>query len=201
VQQKEILWRRLFGYVDRLGHQLAGAVQAGASANQVVIVPFLTTGAMSSGGILPANWLALLTDIMSDLRATLTGRGGVIDNTQLEVVLAGFSAGFATMNGFRLSGATQGLAAHLKEIWDFDGFPKNLSDGLASFGSVVVTKYDQLSENHSLHLPTDRWSELPDPLPEEEPRLPDRTDPGESGFLIHHFIRDFMFLPAALPKG
>ncbi len=34
-------WKHLFGYVDRLGTQTAGAVKYGAPANRVVIFPFM----------------------------------------------------------------------------------------------------------------------------------------------------------------
>jgi len=62
-------WRELFAYLDRLGNQLAGAVQAGASPNQIVIMPFMRSDLANDAnlGILRANWLAIVTDILRDI--------------------------------------------------------------------------------------------------------------------------------------
>jgi hypothetical protein len=64
-------WRELFAYVDRLGNQLAGAIKQGASPNQIVIVPFMTSRSASAAGIafLKANWLTILTNILRDIAA------------------------------------------------------------------------------------------------------------------------------------
>jgi len=62
-------WRELFAYLDRLGNQLAGAVQAGAIPNQIVIMPFMTSNLANDAnlGIFRANWLAIVTDILRDI--------------------------------------------------------------------------------------------------------------------------------------
>jgi hypothetical protein len=62
-------WRELFAYVDRLGNQLAGAIQQGANPNQIVIVPFMTNRSASAAGIafLQNNWRAIVTDILQDV--------------------------------------------------------------------------------------------------------------------------------------
>jgi hypothetical protein len=65
-------WRELFAYLDRLGNQLAGALQQQANPNQVVIMPFMTEHSASDGtaGLLKGNWLAVITDILQDVAQT-----------------------------------------------------------------------------------------------------------------------------------
>jgi hypothetical protein len=62
-------WRELFAYMDRLGAQLAGAVLAGANPNQIIIMPFMTTGAASQPvqNVFNDNWLAIATAILQDV--------------------------------------------------------------------------------------------------------------------------------------
>jgi len=69
-------WKELFGYVDRLGTQLAAAIKAyGATPNQIVIVPFMPNalcnvnigGRIGSAGILPDQWYYIVNDIIKDL--------------------------------------------------------------------------------------------------------------------------------------
>lgn len=73
-------WKELLGYVDRLGAQLAGAVKtAGASHNQIVIVPLMmngnvdgaTTAPFGDPGILPRQWYYIVNDILADLPTRL----------------------------------------------------------------------------------------------------------------------------------
>jgi hypothetical protein len=64
-------WRELFAYLDRLGNQLAGAIQQGADRNQIVIMPFMTSRSANPAGIgfFKSNWLAILTSILQDIQA------------------------------------------------------------------------------------------------------------------------------------
>jgi hypothetical protein len=64
-------WRELFAYMDRLGNQLAGAIQQSANRNQIVIMPFMTSRSANPAGIrfLKDNWLAILTNILQDISA------------------------------------------------------------------------------------------------------------------------------------
>lgn len=70
-------WKELLGYVDRLGGQLAGAVKrAGATPNQIVIVPLMRNGNVDGGrsvdaGILPRQWYYIVNDIIKDLPTRL----------------------------------------------------------------------------------------------------------------------------------
>jgi hypothetical protein len=70
-------WKELFGYVDRLGSQLAGAVKlAAATPNQIVIVPLMKKDNVDGGqsvrsGILPRQWYYIVNDILKDLPTRL----------------------------------------------------------------------------------------------------------------------------------
>lgn len=66
-------WKELLGYVDRLGSQLAGAVKgAGATPNQIVIVPLMRNQNVDGGqtvgaGVLPRQWYYIVSDILKDI--------------------------------------------------------------------------------------------------------------------------------------
>jgi hypothetical protein len=70
-------WKELLGYVDRLGSQLAGAVNnAQATPNQVVIVPLMRSenrdgGVRAGAGILPRQWYYIVNDILKDVPTRL----------------------------------------------------------------------------------------------------------------------------------
>jgi hypothetical protein len=197
---QESKWLELFGYVDRLGHQLAGAVQFDATPNQVVIVPFLPASAIGDAGILPTDWLPIVTDILGDLRETITGNGGTL--TVSNVVVAGFSFGYGWSTTFRSRANAAVLGPLLKQVWYFDGFPKATSPSnelVTVPGRFKAIKYSEGSEAQSIALPRSRWDDYPNSPPStgsanlppvEEPELPEHGD-------IHHLIRDFMFLHAA----
>jgi hypothetical protein len=181
-------WRELFEYVDRLGHQLAGAVNRGATmTDQIVILPFMTTASAGSAGILPANWHAIVTDILMDVRAVVTGVEGPLAIS--DVVVASFSNGTSYSREFRNRAAD--LAPLLQQVWDFDGSPAVTS------GKPVI-RYDQSGGAGPTHLSRPRWDNIPQPLPAEEPPLGAEfnSDGTVNGSYVHHLIRDFMFLDA-----
>ena len=72
-------WKELFGFVDRLGTQLAAAIEKypEVEQNQIVIVPFMTTelcnldnnGNKGNAGILTDHWYDIVNDIIKDLTA------------------------------------------------------------------------------------------------------------------------------------
>jgi hypothetical protein len=189
---QESKWLELFAYVDRLVTQLAGAVQMGATPNQIVIVPFMPTSAIGDCGILPAHWLPTLNDILTDVRAAITGTLAPL--TVSELVVAGYSFGYEWSTTFRALAKPAELNPLLKQIWDFDGFSKPVSNALKTVpGKYVAVKYSEGPDAQALLLPKPRWSDYPDPPPVEEPLLP---APGD----VHHLIRDFMFLDAALKR-
>jgi hypothetical protein len=200
----ESKWHELYAYIDRLGQQLAAAVLAGATPDQVVILPFMTTKRMPTAGILPANWLPIVTDIMIGVRAAVTGV--VAPLTISEVVLAGYSAGWGTMMALRTSSsAAPTLNPRLKQILDMDGFPKSSSNPVVTTPSVKVWKYVEVSAGtpDTIIVPRPRWDNYPQPAPDEEPELP--TEKNSDGTIadtlfVHHLIRDSMFLDAALKR-
>jgi hypothetical protein len=200
----ETKWHELYAYIDRLGQQLAAAVLAGATPNQVVILPFMTTKRMGTAGIFPANWLPIVTDILIGVRAAVTGV--VAPLTVSEVVLAGYSAGFGTMLALRNSAAAAPtLNPRLKQILDFDGFPKSSSTPVVTTASVKVWKYVEVSAGtpDTIVVPHARWTNFPQPPPDEEPELPLEKDSVGTildNLWVHHLIRDTMFLDAALRR-
>jgi hypothetical protein len=190
-------WWNLFEYVDRLGHQLAGAVHFGATPNQILIFPFLASSVITSAGILPKHWLPIVSDILGDVRQRIAGIGGPL--TVSNVAVAGFSFGHTAANAFRSGAKGQTpdlLSGVMKQVWGFDGAPSQ--DDLKSVpGKFKAIKYDQSSAANTVvtnvHLSAARWTQYPDPPPAEEPDLKPRSD-------LHHLIRDFMFLDASMKR-
>lgn len=185
-------WHELFEYVDRLGHELAGAVKRGAPlVDQILILPFMTTASMSDAGIMPANWQAIVTDILIDVRAVMTGVDAPL--TISEVVVASFSNGALYSHEFRTRATN--LGSMLVKVWDFDGTPVVTS-------TKPVVRYDQSGTTGLTHWAGPRWDNFPDPPPEEEPPLPLKLKPDGTvnGSYVHHLIRDFMFLDAVMRR-
>ena len=183
-------WHQLFEYVDRLAAQLAGAVALGANPNQILILPFMPASAIGDAGKLPQHWHPIVTDILGDVRQAMTGVGGAL--TVTDVVVAGYSFGYQWSKTFRNLANQALIGPLLKQVWDFDGFPK--PTGLVTVpGTLKAIKYSESPATESLALPKPRWDDYPDPPPDEEPGLPGHGD-------VHHFIRDFMFLDAALKR-
>ena len=115
-------WFHLFYYMELLGYQVDGAIQQfGAPGNQIVVMPFMTSN-RTDGGILPADWQGVLTDILTDVRMVMGG-GGSGPVSISEIVVSSFSAGYLYSENFRASAV--GLAPPmLRQIWDFDGYPE-----------------------------------------------------------------------------
>jgi hypothetical protein len=190
-------WWQLFEYVDRLAAQLAGAVQFGATPDQILILPFMTGSTLNTCGILPKNWLPIVTDILGDVRQRIAGIGGPL--TVTNVVVAGFSYGHSVGKAFRTlaeqeaPGVLRGL---MKQVWAFDGSPTQ-TDLVSVPGRFKAIKYDQTGTSNTsvtdVHVALARWNQYPSPVPDEEPSLPAGTDG-------HHLIRDFMYLDAAMKR-
>jgi len=182
-------WPELFYYMELLGYQLDGAIKNfSAPLNQVVIMPFLTTAATTTG-IFPPNWHDILTDILTDVRNSMGVNGsGPVDIA--EVVVSSFSVGYVYSENFRA--AASGLTSLLKQVWDFDGYPKSDSGKLVTTPNVTAIKYDQGSEAGCFHLPLSRWVGYPNPTPD-----PADWPAPKTGSDVHRSIRDYMFLDAA----
>jgi hypothetical protein len=176
------LWPNLFFYMQLLGYQLAGSDRA-----QVVVMPFLTSGA-SNAGILPASWQEILPDVLGQARAAVSGGGPATPVTIANLAISSFSVGIVYMTAFRDHGA--GVSSVLREVWDFDGIVSSagsLSTGLTSTASVTAIKYDEINSQSAgiFHLPTARWADRPAGGPSD----------------VHHMIVDYMFLHAATVSG
>jgi hypothetical protein len=183
------MWPQLFYYMDHLGFQADAAIRYfGAPANQIVIMPFLTSAATDTG-ILPADWFGIITDILSEVRFTVAGTTG--SHVEIsEVVISSFSVGLVYSDAFRSTG--KDLSPFLKQVWDFDGYPHTTRDKLVNTSRYRVIKYDQGGGVQSIHAPLARWADYPNPPPNPW----DPTGPGHGGD-VHHAIRDFLFLHAA----
>jgi hypothetical protein len=172
-------WPELFYYMERLGYQLDGAAR-----NQIIIMPFLTNAAVTTG-IFLANWFDIVTDILTAVRSAMgADDGSPLDISQ--VVVSSFSVGIVYSANFR-SSAPQ-LSAHMTEVWDFDGLfstSSNLSRNLVTTAQYTAIKYDQnpAAGTGSFHVPLPRWS--------------DYVSPPTTAGTVHGLIRDFMFLHAA----
>jgi hypothetical protein len=172
-------WPELFYYMERLGYQLDGAQR-----NQVLIMPFMTEEA-KNGGILPANWQSIVTQILRRVRADVSP--SVRSALKIrQLVVSSFSAGIIYSDNFRRTGAN--VASALAEVWDFDGRYSSyhaISEALHSTAKVQAIKYDQIasSDPSAYHVPLPRWQKL--------------VDPPTSTNEVHGLIRDFMFLDAA----
>ena len=196
--EKRRKWWRLFDYVERLGAQLAGAVQFGATPNQILIFPFMTDSVMGSSGILAKHWLPIVTDILGDVRQSIAHIGGPLTITN--VVVAGYSYGHTIAMNFRNNANSQApgvLSGLMKQLWSFDGSP-SMSNLSSIPGQLKAIKYHGAAgPNNSLtdvFLPSGRWTQYPAAVPEETPALPAGSD-------VHHLIRDFMYLDAAMKRN
>jgi hypothetical protein len=182
-------WPDLFYYMELLGYQADAAItKFGAAANQIVIMPFLTSAA-TNAGIFAANWQGILTDILTDVRHAMGG-GGAGPVSISQVVVSSFSVGYVYSENFRA--VAPGLQPLLAQVWDFDGYPKADSSKLLSTAQVTAIKYDQGAEPGCIHVPLSRWADYPK-------IAPDSVDPSppQNGSDVHGDIRNFLFLHAA----
>ena len=174
-------WPKLFYYMERLGYQIAGS-----GRGQVVVMPFLTDAATSTG-ILPANWQDIITDILQ-AASTQLQPGQPVPASIAQVVVSSFSDGILYSHSFRATGA--GLQPLLGEIWDLDGSISTVSQYSADLRhgqSVPVVQYDQNAAlgTTSYHVPWPRWADYYDTS-----AIP------KSVLAVHPLIRDFMYLHA-----
>ena len=200
-------WKQLYAYVDRLGGQMAGAIEAGAPANRVTIFPFLTSAQYT----LPTSeWFNVIHDILQDINSNLV-RG--ICTRPKKMVVATISNGSFYLNKFLADAAALPDNNKIIEVWDFDS-EISTPQILAHSGGKRFRAYWQgqpppdTATKTYIHLPVDSWRNFPrNPLPDEVPPLPPR--PSNSHPLnaagdtrdvdrIHHYIRDTMFLDAVL---
>lgn len=202
-------WKQLYAYVDRLGGQMAGAIQSGAPANRLVIFPFLTQNPYT----LPTNeWFNIIHDILQDLNTNVVN--GICTRPK-KIIVATLSNGSVYLNRFLTDASGNPNYSNIIEVWDFDSeisTPQRLVDP----HGIHLRAYWQQPKNASIpndadfvQLPASSWTSFPNPPPVEIPPLPPnasnsnpKSGPDAPGInLFHHYIRDTMFLDAAYKVG
>ena len=211
-------WKQLYGYIDRLGGQMAGAIQAGGPANRLVIFPFLTNAQYS----LDINeWFNVIHDILQDINNTNVVKG--ICTKPKKMIVASISNGSFYLNQFLVDADTSGNSNYnnIIEVWDFDSdittnpniLVKPREKPLRAYWQNQIPQITTNAPQFSIQLPpTTSWTNFPDPPPPEIPPLPPNasnsksspdpdpvTSPGADPITkFHHYIRDTMFLDAVL---
>lgn len=197
-------WKQLYAYVDRLGGQMVGAIQAGKPANRVTIFPFLTEAQYT---LSTSEWFNVIHDILQDINKNLVS--GICTRPK-KIIVATLSNGGKYLN--RFLGEASGLPDDSKiiEAWDFDS--------RFSQGPLLVDPHGKRLRAYwqgavpantptktYIHLPTvspNSWQNFPTPPPAEIPPLPPNPPNSVSGpdgsppDKAHHCIRDTMFLDA-----
>jgi hypothetical protein len=196
-------WKQLFAYVDRLGGQMAGAINYGKPANCLVIFPFLT----QSPYTLDTNeWFNIIHDILQDINTSVVP--GICTRPK-KMIVATLSNGSVYLNRF-LTDASPINITNIVQVWDFDSditTPRVLVDPhgipLRAYWQNDLPPSPPAGANF-VHLPTSSWTNFPNPPPPEVPPLPPNTsnsnkrnaaDPDDLN-RQHHYIRDTMFLDA-----
>jgi hypothetical protein len=198
-------WKQLYAYVDRLGGQMVGAIEAGAPANRVTIFPFLTQAQYT---LSTSEWFNIIHDILQDINQNhLPG----ICTRPKKIIVGTLSNGGVYLNRFLLDAA--GLPDNNKiiEVWDFDSEISTDPQGVVNPQGKPLRAYWQRAVPTNtptktyIHLPTsspNSWQNFPTPPPTEVPPLPPNPPNSVSGpdttpgLKAHHCIRDTMFLDA-----
>ncbi len=200
-------WKQLYAYVDRLGGQMAGAIQSfGAPANRLTIFPFLTQAQYT----LPTSeWFNIIHDILQDINSNIVN--GICTRPK-KIIVATLSNGSFYLNKFLADAAVLPVNSNIIEAWDFDteiSTPQILVNPLGKRlraywqGPVPANTPTKTY----IHLPTaspNSWQNFPLPPPTEVPPLPpaasnsvSTADPINPPLTrVHHYIRDTMFLDA-----
>jgi hypothetical protein len=202
-------WRQLYGYVDRLGGQMAGAIKAGAKANRLVVVPFLKKVQYT---VPTSEWFNIIHDILQDINKDIVPR---ICTRPKKVIVATLSNGTEYLDKFLQETSALPINSKVIEAWDFDtdivsgqAAPLNPHNRrLRAYwqGQNVIRPNTALSTY--IKLPPPSWTNFPQgaAIPVEIPPLPPKpsnSNPanaaGDTSDLdrIHHCIRDTMFLDA-----
>ena len=202
-------WTQLYAYVNRLGGQMAGAIQSGAPANRLVIFPFLTEAQYT----LPTSeWFNIIHDILQDINNNVVN--GICTRPK-KIIVAAISDASFYLNKFLAEASGDPNNSNIVEVWDFDSDIASIPPGKVAPQGQLLRAYwqDPVPQNTPnatyIHLPptTTTWQNFPNPPPVEIPPLPPNASnsnpqstpdaPGSTN-LFHHYIRDTMFLDAVL---
>lgn len=196
-------WKQLYGYVDRLGAQMAGAIQSAAPANRLAIVPFLTQAqyTLSTG-----EWFNVIHDILQDINTNIVN--GICTRPK-KVIVATLSNGSVYLNRFLTEAAVLPSNNNIIEAWDFDSEISQPQIVVNPHGKRLRAYWQgQVPANTAtktyVHLPVPDWQNFPTSaaILQEVPPLPplasnSNSAPDASAVVkVHHCIRDTMFLDA-----
>lgn len=203
-------WKQLFGYIDRLGGQTAGANRYGAPVNRLVIFPFLT---QSQYTLQTRKWGNVIHDILQDINTNVLP--GVCTRPK-NVILATLSNGSVYLNKFldesqsdQVAGADS-IFSRIVEVWDFDSEISTPRRLVLPHGKRLRAYWQNGRDPSTpgdadfVQLPAPSWVNFHRPLAEEVPPLPPKAsnsiaaDDTRAVDLHHHHIRDTMFLDAVL---
>ena len=195
-------WKQLYAYVDRLGGQMAGAIQSGALANRLVIFPFLKSAQYT---LLISDWFNIIHDILQDINTNVVN--GICTRPK-KLIVASVSNGSFYLNKFLVDAATHPNNNNIIEAWDFDSDITNPNILVDPLGKHLRAYWQQPNNNrippgaHFIQLPASSWNSFPNPPPVEVPPLPPNASNSNSSpdtravDRFHHYIRDTMFLDA-----
>jgi hypothetical protein len=197
-------WKQLYAYVDRLGGQAAGAIEANAPRNRIVVFPFLKTAGYT---ITNDEWFNVIHEILKDINTNLVQ--GICTRPK-KVIVGTLSNGAVYLNKFLLQVAGTQHDNKVVEVWDFDSeiattVVNPLTKRLRAYwqGGVPAST----AKKTYIHLPEGRWAKLlngtiptPNEIPPFPPNPPNSTSqPDQANWAkVHHYIRDTMFLDAVV---
>jgi len=198
-------WKQLFGYIDRLGGQMAAANEYGATVNRLVIFPFLTQAPYT---LATSQWGNVIHDILQDINNNPNLLPGVCTRPK-NVIVASLSDGSVYLNRF-LDESQQddengnpSIFSRIVEVWDFDSEisrPQTLVDPHGKQLRAYWQNAGAPSGADFVQLPPSSWVNFQRPPVEEVPPLPPKasnsvdSDDTDPTLIHHHYIRDTMFL-------
>jgi hypothetical protein len=198
-------WKQLYAYVDRLGGQLAGAGRDGASANRLVVFPFLQEGDYT---LAADEWFNVIHDILQDINDNVVP--GLCTRPK-KIIVATLSNGSFYLNNFLTRATAHRNYGDIVEVWDFDteiSQPQRLANPhgkrLRAYWQGQ-TPPDTASATY-VRLPVSSWANFPSDQVSltEIPPLPplasnsNSTPDGSAWARVHHYIRDTMLLDASI---
>jgi hypothetical protein len=200
-------WKQLYAYVDRLGGQMVGAIQAGAIANRLTIFPFLTQAQYTLD---TSEWFNVIHDILQDINSNIVN--GICTRPK-KLIVATVSNGSNYLNKFLDDAQGTDNDGKIIEVWDFDSDITTPTVLVAPHGKRLRAYWQgdsrvplppSTATKTYIHLPLSSWAKFPRARPalQEIPPLPplasnsNSVDDTRDVDRVHHYIRDTMFLDA-----
>ncbi len=151
-------WSNLFRYIQHFGVQLA----AGGS-NMVLVMPMFSNATYTNLGIFNKAWHEIIDAILVEVQKVAwpdkPGEEMVRNRTAMKnVILSDFSRGRPLLSRVRNA---PGMAALLREIWDFDGVG-GAPPGPPKGGRAFLYTQGAIGPGHNVfYLPLPRWARFP----------------------------------------